>query len=78
MCVLYYKQNSWNSQKLLYCLQSIKRGRSKSRMRDTYDSRKEGINASPAKKQQTKSGPVIIYDISCLLPIHKTLAENYV
>lgn len=32
--------------------------------------------ASDTKNPQT--GPVILYDISCLLPIHKQLADTYV
>ena len=29
-------------------------------------------------KKQMKTGPVVIYHVACLLPIHRTLAENYV
>ena len=34
---------------------------------------------SPRKKdKQGRVGPVVLYDVHCVLPINKTLAENYV
>ena len=30
------------------------------------------------KKQQLVTGPVVIYDVFCLLPVDKHLAANYV
>jgi len=30
------------------------------------------------KKQQLVTGPVVIYNVSCLLPVDKRLAANYV
>ena len=31
-----------------------------------------------SKKQQLVTGPVVIYDVFCLLPVDKRLAANYV
>lgn len=47
------------------------RQRSKPRLRDATDHRRD-------VKVTSKVSPVAIYDVSCLLPVHRTLAENYV
>ena len=52
------------------------RSRNKARMKDQYESRSKDSSSSP--KKQLKTGPVVIYNIACLLPIHKQLGENYV
>ncbi|XP_013408136.2 GATOR complex protein WDR59-like [Lingula anatina] len=59
-----------------------KRARSKSRLTEQGDSKRDQkarVPGSPQKKQKDKSSePVMIYNISSLLPIHRQLAENYV
>ncbi|XP_064640221.1 GATOR2 complex protein WDR59-like isoform X2 [Lineus longissimus] len=49
------------------------RQRAKSKARDIGEHR---TKESPGHKKE-KSGPVVLYDISSILPVHKYLAENY-
>lgn len=54
--------------------QRPQKSKSKPRMRD----QKPVLSRSTSTTKKNPVGPVIVYDLSCLLPIQKLLGENYV
>ncbi|XP_041375687.1 GATOR complex protein WDR59-like isoform X2 [Gigantopelta aegis] len=52
------------------------RSRSKTKLREASETKLR--DADKSSKKPTKAGPLKIYDMSCLLPVNRQLAENYI